>query len=114
MHRQGCEFTDHPRIGRRELLQVGGMSLLGAGLGDLLRLEAQAATSRSSRKAKSVVFIFQSGGPSQHETFDPKPDAPEGIRGEYGTTQTRLPGIRFCEHLPRLAARADKFSIVRT
>jgi hypothetical protein len=60
------------------------------------------------------VFIFQSGGPSQHETFDPKPDAPEGIRGEYATTQTKLPGVRFCEHLPRLAARADRFAIVRT
>src|SRR4029077_12642330 len=64
--------------------------------------------------AGSVVFIFQSGGPSQHETLDPKPDAPEGIRGEYGTTQTRLPGVRFCEYLPRLAARADRFAIVRT
>ena len=68
----------------------------------------------AGRKARSVVFIFQSGGPSQHETFDPKPDAPDGIRGEYGTTQTRLPGVRFCEYLPRLAARADRFAIVRT
>jgi hypothetical protein len=68
----------------------------------------------SGRRAKSVVFIFQSGGPSQHETFDPKPDALDGIRGEYGTTQTALTGVRFCEYLPRLAARANKFSIVRT
>jgi len=60
------------------------------------------------------VFIFQSGGPSQHETFDPKPDAPEGIRGEYGTTQTSLPGVRFCEYLPKLASRAHRFSLVRT
>src|SRR5262249_26009706 len=65
-------------------------------------------------RARSVIFIFQSGGPSQHETFDPKPDAPDGIRGEYGTTQTRLPGVRFCEYLPRLARRADRFAIVRT
>src|SRR5207253_5017383 len=81
----------------------------------LLRLQAQAvpATVRQ-RRAKAVIFIYQAGGPSQHETFDPKPDAPDGIRGEYGTTQTRLPGVRFCEYLPRLADRADRFSVVRT
>src|SRR5262249_45387872 len=115
MHRTGCNRSDHPQIGRRELLQVGAVSLLGAGMSDLLRLETQAAPSATARKkAKAVVFIFQSGGPSQHEPFDPKPDAPDGIRGEYGTTATRLPGIRFCEYLPRLAQRADKFAIVRT
>jgi hypothetical protein len=115
MHRDGCQRDDHPRIGRRELLQAGGLSLFGAGLADLLRLEAQATPDAHRRpRARAVVFIFQSGGPSQHETFDPKPDAPDGIRGEYGTTQTCLPGIRFCEYLPRLAQRADRFSIVRT
>src|SRR5262245_35035698 len=108
MHRSGCEHSDHPHIGRRELLQVGGLSLLGAGLSDLFHLEAHAVpVARQRTKAKSVVFIFQSGGPSQHETFDPKPEAPDTIRGEYGTIQTRLPGVRFCEYLPRLAARAD-------
>ncbi len=114
MHRRGCQREDHPAIGRRELLQVGGLSLFGAGLSDLLRLEAQASTPERKARAKAVVFIFQSGGPSQHETFDPKPDALDGIRGEYGTTQTRLPGVRFCEYLPRLAQRADRFTIVRT
>src|SRR5438876_255047 len=116
MHRSGCQPDDHPKIGRRELLQIGGLSLFGAGLADLLRLEAQAAPGPANRprRAKSVVFIFQSGGPSQHETFDPKPAAPDGIRGEYGTTQTTLPGVRFCEYLPRLAERADKFAVVRT
>ncbi len=118
MHRAGCCRQDHPAFGRRDLLQVGGLSLVGMGLADLLRLEAQAAQgagdATGSAKAKSVVFIFQSGGPSQHETFDPKPTAPAGIRGEYGITQTRLAGVRFCEYLPRLAARADRFSIVRT
>ena len=114
MHRRGCQRIDHPSIGRRELLQVGSLSLFGAGLGDLLRMEAQADSPAAGGTAKSVVFIFQSGGPSQHETVDPKPDAPEGIRGEYGTTATRLPGVRFCEYLPKLAARADRFSIVRT
>ncbi|MCC6509232.1 MAG: DUF1501 domain-containing protein [Pirellulaceae bacterium] len=112
----GCRTEDHPRIGRRDLLQIGGMSLFGMGLGDLLRLEAHAATtgSESIGKAKSVVFIFQSGGPSQHETFDPKPEAPDMIRGEYGVTRTRTPGEVFCEYLPKLAARSDQFSVVRT
>src|SRR5690242_12091310 len=87
MHRRGCRHEDHPAIGRRELLQVGGLSLLGIGLPDLLRLEALAATPPRAR-AKAVVFIFQSGGPSQHETFDPKPEAPAEFRGEYGTTGT--------------------------
>jgi len=116
MHRLGCRSEDHPQIGRRQLLEVGGMSLVGMGLGDLLRMEAQAdqAPRRRTATAKSVVFIFQSGGPSQHETVDPKPDAPDTIRGAYGTTQTGLPGINFCEYLPNLAARTDKLSIVRT
>lgn len=114
MVQPGCRPADHPRLGRRELLRVGGLSLLGTGLADLLRLEAQGANSKSRGSARSVVFIFQSGGPSQHETFDPKPLAPAEIRGEYGTTATKIAGVHFCEHLPRLAARADKFSIVRT
>lgn len=109
-----CVRADHPQIGRREVLRVGGLSLFGTGLADLLRLEAQAANVEVKGRAKSVVFIYQSGGPSQHETFDPKPEAPEGIRGDYGVTQTRIPGVNFCEHLPKLAARADKFAIVRT
>src|SRR5215831_3952998 len=114
MDRFGCNRVDHPRIGRRELLRVGGLSLFGTSLADLLRLEAEASRLPARKKARSVVFIFQSGGPSQHETFDPKPDVPEAIRGENGTTQTRLPGVRFCEYLPRLAQRANRFSIVRT
>jgi len=114
MKHLGCQPEDHPLLTRRELLQVGGFGLLGVSLEDVLRLEAHAGSSTRASRAKSVVFIFQSGGPSQHETFDPKPDAPDGIRGEYGTTQTRLPGTRFCEYLPRLAARANRFSIVRT
>ncbi len=116
MRRTGCHTSDHPGLGRRELLQVGGLSLVGMGLSHLRQLEAQAVDTGDARfrTAKSVIFIFQSGGPSQHETFDPKPDAPAEIRGEYGVTQTRIAGVQFCEYLPRLAARTDRFSIVRT
>ncbi|MGD9723978.1 MAG: DUF1501 domain-containing protein [Pirellulales bacterium] len=112
-HRAGCTTSDHPRIGRRQLLEAGGLSILGLGAGSLARLQAATTLGRTA-KAKSVVFIFQSGGPSQHETWDPKPEAPAEIRGEYGTTATRVPGVHFCEYLPQLAARADRFSIVRT
>lgn len=97
------------------------MGLLGMRLSDLLRLESQAAPSSNGQsrngpapRAKSVVFIFASGGPSQFETFDPKPEAPDTIRGEYSPASTRLPGVQFCEYLPKLAQRADRFSIVRT
>ncbi len=116
MRNQGCRPSDHAKVDRREFLRAGGLSLFGLGLADLLRLESQAGSPSPSRGrlARSVVFIFQSGGPSQHETFDPKPSAPEGIRGEYGVTATRLPGVHFCEYLPRLAERADRFAVVRT
>ena len=111
-----CCTADHPAIARRQLLQIGSLGLIGTSLADVLRLQAQAAEQPATRpaKAKSVVFIFQAGGPSQHETFDPKPEAPLEIRGEYGTTQTRSPGVHFCEYLPKLAARSNRFSIVRT
>jgi hypothetical protein len=113
-----CHAADHHPLPRRALLQVGGMSLVGMNLADLLRMEAQAAPTGNGgsrpAQARSVVFIFQSGGPSQHETVDPKPHAPSEIRGEYGVTQTRIPGVHFCEYLPQLARRADRFSIVRT
>jgi len=110
MRRDGCRQSDHPSIGRRDLLQVGGLTLIGTGMADLLRLESQAVAETTSTgkpftaKAKSVVFIFQSGGPSQFETFDPKPEAPAEIRGEYGTVQTKLQGARFCEYFPKLPA----------
>jgi hypothetical protein len=72
----------------------------------------EAAKPRAS--AKSVIYIFLSGGLAQHESFDPKPDAPDGIRGEFGTTATNTPGIRITEHLPKLAARSNKWAIVRS
>lgn len=113
--RAGCRPDEHPNIGRRALLQAGCLSLLGASLADLLRLEAHATSAKPRRaRAKSVVFIMQSGGPSQHETFDPKPDAPAEVRGEYGTTSTRTAGLRIVEYLPRLAQRSHLYSIVRT
>jgi uncharacterized protein (DUF1501 family) len=101
-------------INRRELLQVGYSGLLGIGLSTLLDQRAAAATTRPARSPRSVIIVFLTGAPSHLDTFDPKPEAPAEIRGEFRPIATRLPGVSICEHLPRLAARADRFALVRS
>lgn len=99
---------------RREWLQVGYTGLLGLSLPSLL----PAATARSSPapqgKAKSVILVFLTGAPSHVDTFDLKPDAPPEVRGEFKPTATKIAGLHVSEHLPRLAARADKYAVVRS
>jgi hypothetical protein len=97
---------------RRELLQAAGTGLLGLSLPKVLA--AETALPAGKPRARSVMFLFLFGGPSQLETFDLKPDAPSGIRGPFKPIASRTPGLRICEHLPRLAALSDKFSVVRT
>lgn len=101
------------QVGRRELLRAGAV-----GLPTLLSQAAGTSTARSATpdagKAKACIFIFNFGGPSQLETWDLKPDAPEGIRGEFKPIATRVAGTQICEHLPRLARLADKYSIIRS
>jgi hypothetical protein len=92
------------------LLRVGALGAAGLTLSDFFR--ARAADKRPL--ADSCILVFCWGAPSQYETFDPKPDAPDGIRGEFGTRRTRLPGVLFGEHVPMLAERNDRFSIIRT
>jgi len=101
----------HPRVDRRAFLKIGGLGLTGLGLADLLRREAEAGPAATEC---SVIYLFQSGGPAQHETFDLKPDAPSTVRGEFNPIETAAPGMQICEHLPRLAARANKFALLRT
>ncbi len=96
-------------ITRRELLQVGYSGLLGLGLSGLVPV---AAAGRQT--PKKVLLVFLTGAASQLETFDPKPDAPAEIRGEFGSIATKVPGLRYGEHLPKLASRADKMALVRT
>src|SRR5690349_309762 len=92
----------HPSFTRRTAIQAGAVGLLGLGLGELRALRAAAADGRT-RPARSVIYVFLSGGLAQHESFDPKPDAPDAIRGEFNPIATATPGIQICEHLPKVA-----------
>lgn len=104
-------------VTRRDFLQLGLGGLVGFGLTDLLRLRASAATpSPLSPAGKNVncIMIWLDGGPSHYETFDPKPDAPEEIRGTFKTIPTTVPGVHFSEPVPELAKSFDKFTVVRS
>lgn len=100
-------------ITRRELLQVGYSGLLGLGLTSIVGNRSHAQSPRKG-SPKSVIIVFLTGAASHHETWDPKPDAPPEIRGEFAAIKTKTPGLLACEHLPKLAARSDKFAVVRT
>jgi hypothetical protein len=105
---------ENARISRRQLLQIGGLTLGGLSLSSLLAARAAAAPSNSTVSGKSVIFLFQQGGPPQFETFDPKPDASSDIRTITGTVQTSLPGVLFGDTFQKLAPLADKMTIVRS
>jgi hypothetical protein len=97
---------------RRRLLQVGGISMLGLGLPELLR--ASASPVSATAPAKSCIFIVQYGGASHLDTLDLKPNAPAEIRGPYKPIATRVPGMRVSSMLPRLATLADRYCLVRS
>lgn len=100
------------RLPRRRVLQAGGAGLLGLSLPKVLA--AEKVTAEAVARAKSVIFLFLFGGPSQHETFDLKPDAPDKIRGHFRPIASRTPGLHICEKLHRLASISDKFAVLRT
>ncbi len=110
----------HPsaHTNRRRFLTAGGLALGGLSLSSLFTVRAVAsdmpAQAQALETGRSVIFLFQQGGPSQFETFDPKPDAPVEIRTVGGLVQTALPGVRFGEKLVKLAKHADKFTVVRS
>jgi hypothetical protein len=113
-------------VSRREWLRIGGLTALGVSLADVLRAAAPPAARPGSGprlagdlggtfgKAKSVLFLWLQGGPPQHETFDPKPDAPVDIRGPFKPIATNVPGVRFCELLPRTARHAHRLAVLRS
>src|SRR4051794_36129124 len=114
----------HPSgVVRREFLQVGFSAFLGLGTADLMAGRARAERPAGARvrrperakpQARSMILVFLTGGLSHLDSLDMKPQAPEGIRGEFKPVATSVPGIHFCEHLPELAARADKLAVVRS
>ena len=97
-------------LSRRRLLTVGGLALGGFSLSNLFAADSSAKL----HTGKSVIFLFQQGGPSQFETFDPKPDAAAEIRTVTGVTKTALPGVIFADGLEQMAKHADKFTVVRS
>lgn len=108
----------HPgvRLTRRRAIQAGAIGLLGLGTSHLAALRALATTAPVTTpvRARSVIYIFLSGGLAQQESFDMKPQAPQEVRGEFRPIPTRTAGIEICEHLPRLARLSEKWSLVRS
>ncbi len=101
---------------RREWLRLGGLTCLGVSVADLLRAAQpkDIPTTNSFGRAKSCILIFLGGGPPQHETFDPKPEAPREVRGIFKSIPTNVPGMHFSELLARTARVADKLTIIRS
>jgi hypothetical protein len=117
MDNHSCSEPRHPRFSRRLALQAGAIGLLGLGTDHLAALRSAVAAgglARAGGSPRSVIYIFLSGGLAQHDSFDPKPDAPEDIRGEFRPIATCTPGVRICEHLPELARRSHLWSLVRS
>ncbi|MGK0187349.1 MAG: hypothetical protein ACI9R3_003136 [Verrucomicrobiales bacterium] len=114
---QGCdEFRRTLAMERRSFLKAGMLGMAGLSLADLLRAESKAAAAGKvvTSRQNSVIILWMRGGPSQHETWDPKPEAPEEYRGAFGAMPTNVPGIEICDLLPKSAAIMDKWSIIRS
>ena len=102
---------------RREWLRVGGLGCLGLSLPGLMQRRASAAQigkAASFGRAKSCIILFLAGGPPQHETWDPKPDAPREVRGDFHSIATSVPGVHFSETLPHSARIAHRLAIIRS
>ena len=107
-----CPGFQATRFSRRHLLQVGGLGLLGLTMPKLLQAEAKGKGPKA--RAKSVIFLYQFGGPSHLDMFDMKPDAPEGIRGPYKPIGSNADGIQVSEKMPRVAKVMDKVTLIRS
>ncbi|MFO0848182.1 MAG: DUF1501 domain-containing protein [Gemmataceae bacterium] len=109
-----CPRYFNPAFRRREFLRAGALSLFGLGLPTLAAATGGLRPPLARKKAKSCIVLFMWGGPAQQDTWDLKPDAPEQFRGEFKPIRTNVPGLQICEHLPKLAKRADKLCLIRS
>ena len=118
MHRSATSPIDRIQsASRRHLLQVGYSGLMGLGLHSILPRSARSSepvSNTAAPRAKSLIIVFCTGAISHHDTFDMKPNAPQEIQGEFNPVDTSVTGTQICEHLPRLAARAHKYALVRS
>lgn len=103
-----------PILSRRNLLQLGGVGMLGLTLPGFLQASANAPAAGRRRGEKSCIFIVQYGGASHHDSWDLKPDAPDDIRGPYRPIATSVPGTQIGELMPKLASLADRYTIIRS
>src|SRR5262245_57758829 len=113
----GCAgFRQMQRVSRREALRVGGLFGLSLTLPELLAVRACATEGASATfgRAKRVIMLYLHGGHPQQETFDPKPEGPSAVRGEFGAIETSVPGVRFSALFPLAAGIMDKLAVVRS
>ena len=103
-------------IARRDFIQLGVGGVLGLGMTDLVRLRASAAGAdgKASPDRVNCILVWLDGGPTHYETFDPKPDAPSEVRGQFKPIPTTVPGVSFCETMPKLAKTLDKMAVIRS
>ena len=115
-HPSACQFRSWSELSRREALRLGGLFGLGLSLPQLLasRAAAKADGPATFGRAKQVIVLYLHGGHPQQETFDPKPEGPSAVRGEFGAIDTTLPGVQFSEVLPQTARLAHRLAIVRS
>jgi hypothetical protein len=101
-------------VSRRNFLKIGSLGLGGLALPQLLRAESASGIRSAGQPHKAIIMIFLPGGPSHQDMFDLRMDAPAEIRGEFKPIPTNVPGIEICEHLPRIAKLADKYTLIRS
>ncbi len=109
-----CSSFHTTGVSRRHALKVGGLGMLGLSMANLLRAAETIAAAKVRARAKSVIFLFQWGGPSHIDMFDMKPEAPEGIRGPHRPISSKADGIQVSEHLPKTARVMDKVTLIRS
>ena len=114
-NRIGCaEFRRNLAIDRRSFVKAGALGLGGLTLANLMRAEAAVKDRDKVSSDKCVIILWKRGGASQHETWDPKPNAPQEYRGSFGAMSTKVPGTQICDLLPKCAKMTDKFAILRS